>query len=1480
MRGYTGVRFLGVVIAVALLGVLPASGVGAQDEPPFETTTPSGGDGPADGSVDGPEDACGELTMPEAGWSETELWQILDCADIPGVTKPPPDLTEIFPDLDPAPPAVEGAPGCDEISVETKMQRLVYVPYLLTLVHPVWTFWTFFTCTDGSPTQALDTWFQQIRGTFNLGGYCGVRSGSNIVIREATSSTPCRAHRLSISGPSAVVIQGIRLRSSRDRNDRQVLVWADADGDRSHDRGEAYEITHSPETGETSSFSVADISRVPFAEPGAQTVRRLRLRDSRGSPLETPLGIRHAIGPSEKARPRCRAALPVVPVMVLTEKCRTSSDGFVEIAYGVGAVSGNLTRGEEDRFIVYRDSNGNGRFDTTDRYRFLDVRVAKAVNYVALGDSYSAGEDGNPTDETSGGQYFADPGTADLACRRARHAYSQQLVGELPGAGLSVESFACTGAITFNLYDNRDSTSYDTVATNRPSSSAQAYKPGLPDDQQHSNWEPRQVKSLSDLSYDVDLVTITVGGNDLGFTEVLQSCFADQCTFPAPGISLTEAALFAQIRARLSVVLNRAKLAAPFASIVLLGYPNIVPPASSGDSCDSLKLSSATTEGVDLLIQWLNVGSSVFDGVSRLIVRGLGSRSAPANQSTDRFQIDRSERRYLRSLTQQIIKLLSDTAEAIGVHFIDVTRHFEGHDPCAEPAYLYGLERETESPGFLGAALGFPSDKSFHPNSLGHGAYAAALSDFIADSYRDSIMADGVELNEAGLPKNPRPGGVAGRAGAAGESVPADAALESTPNDTVNGSDSDNDGNGDTPVYDRLYPLVIEGTSTGASGCGWWKPGGQLGLLGGGYQPDSSFEFIVAEFTPDGEEVGSPYIDDSGTADADGLIRMSWTFPEFPSDSESKASRHFAYLVKGTGIDGKPRAGLLPSPLTTYPDVGPCANDDSASTSLDKSVRVAVLSNDVAPTGGSLDPASVHVAPHLQSGGDFVTDPSDGSLTFTPDPGFVGEATARYVVYDNWGAGVNAVLRVNVAAGCTVTEVTFGSAGHPYIVGTEGDDVICVPDRSDPRSFHLIYGHGGDDVILGGRGVEWISAGAGNDIVYAGGGDDDIWGDGGIDEIHPGAGRDDIYVEDFLDRIVDADGRDDIILISPMQAREPSKPVVSADTVYVRPSETVLVDVLGNDYDAEGDLEASSLRIVRLPAKGSARYETSAETGPYLEFRAAGEDPATTFAYEVCDRYRHCSTGEVTVLAAEAECTIVGTEEAEVLTGTPGDDVICGFDGDDTLLGEGGNDVLVGGSGNDRMRGGAGDDVLHGGPGDDDLLGDEGVDVLYGGLGADELRGGAGADHVWGGAGGDEVFGNSGSDRAYGGHGVDGVDGGNDDDVVRGGPGDDALSGGSGDDEVWGDAGDDMMRGRDGADMLFGDVGDDRLHGGPGDDRLDGWVGDDILRGEQNDDILLGGLGEDNLNGNTGSDYLDGGFGFDTCTRGKIIARCEAPRPW
>ncbi len=76
-------------------------------------------------------------------------------------------------------------------------------------------------------------------------------------------------------------------------------------------------------------------------------------------------------------------------------------------------------------------------------------------------------------------------------------------------------------------------------------------------------------------------------------------------------------------------------------------------------------------------------------------------------------------------------------------------------------------------------------------------------------------------------------------------------------------------------------------------------------------------------------------------------------------------------------------------------NTAPTANDDQASTRADRDVTIDVLANDVDAEGDALTVTDVS-AP---SSGSVVIDPA-GTVTYTPDPAFVGTATFSYTVSD------------------------------------------------------------------------------------------------------------------------------------------------------------------------------------------------------------------------------------------------------------------------------------------------------------------------------------------------------------------------------------------------------------------------------------------------------------------------------------------------
>ncbi len=290
-----------------------------------------------------------------------------------------------------------------------------------------------------------------------------------------------------------------------------------------------------------------------------------------------------------------------------------------------------------------------------------------------------------------------------------------------------------------------------------------------------------------------------------------------------------------------------------------------------------------------------------------------------------------------------------------------------------------------------------------------------------------------------------------------------------------------------------------------------------------------------------------------------------------------------------------------------------------------------------------------------------------------------------------------------------------------------------------------------------------------------------------------------------------------------------SPPVAGDDSAMVETGQTVLIDVLGNDTDDDGDIDEATLTIMTAPANGLAAIIDDGE-GPEISYEAGTVGSIESLVYEICDETGLCNQATVTItVLAPSDCTITGTSGPDTLVGTEGPDVICGLGGADEIDGLGGDDIILGGRGADTIDGGDGNDLIIGGRGHDHLEGGAGDDILRGRLGSDTLIGGDGDDVLRGGRGADLLRGNDGADMLYGGRGAD---------VLRGG------------------AGDDVLRGRQGDDLLRGGAGNDALYGGRGADELRGGAGDDTLFGRR---------GPDYLNGGAGFDVGRGGRGSDTC---------------
>lgn len=112
----------------------------------------------------------------------------------------------------------------------------------------------------------------------------------------------------------------------------------------------------------------------------------------------------------------------------------------------------------------------------------------------------------------------------------------------------------------------------------------------------------------------------------------------------------------------------------------------------------------------------------------------------------------------------------------------------------------------------------------------------------------------------------------------------------------------------------------------------------------------------------------------------------------------------------------------------------PQANDDVAGTSMDVSVAISVLSND---TDGNGDPLVIDSFSQPING--LVTDNGDGTLTYSPNQGFLGDDLFSYTITDGRGGFDSAAVSVSVADS-SVDTIEF--SGRLWDVKSSGSELM------------------------------------------------------------------------------------------------------------------------------------------------------------------------------------------------------------------------------------------------------------------------------------------------------------------------------------------------------------------------------------------------------------------------------------------------------
>lgn len=259
--------------------------------------------------------------------------------------------------------------------------------------------------------------------------------------------------------------------------------------------------------------------------------------------------------------------------------------------------------------------------------------------YVALGDSYSAGVG------AEGGIADANPLSK---CDRTSRAYYHTVAKTFRFAGGS-SFWACSGATTGDIRGGRAG-------------------------------EPSQ---LNRLTAGTTLVTISVGGNDIGFSKIMAGCvvklpWSKGCEKQGGDIADRMAAL----RESLPRLITQITTRAPRARVIMMGYPRPFSEISANGG-DNLTLSDQ---------RWLN------------------GRARDLNE-------------LIRQAVSEADQHVAATRGEGSVEFVDAYSAFSGHEAGSSDPYMNGLSVD------LGALAAEP--RSYHPTAKGQDALARLFVDQI-----------------------------------------------------------------------------------------------------------------------------------------------------------------------------------------------------------------------------------------------------------------------------------------------------------------------------------------------------------------------------------------------------------------------------------------------------------------------------------------------------------------------------------------------------------------------------------------------------------------------------------------------------------------------------------------------------------------------------------------------------------------------------
>lgn len=283
----------------------------------------------------------------------------------------------------------------------------------------------------------------------------------------------------------------------------------------------------------------------------------------------------------------------------------------------------------------------------------------------------------------------------------------------------------------------------------------------------------------------------------------------------------------------------------------------------------------------------------------------------------------------------------------------------------------------------------------------------------------------------------------------------------------------------------------------------------------------------------------------------------------------------------------------------------PVAVDDSASTPPGTALEINVAANDTDPDG-NLNPASVTITQGAANGTVTCNDPAKpGFCTYTPNAGFTGTDTFTYRICDTTGVCDTAVVTVTVVPpGNDPPVANDDSPTTPY----EQAVVINVTANDTDPEGNLVQ-----------TSVSVTSPPASGTLNCV----------NNLCTFTPANGFAGIVT--FTYQVCDNVNQCDSATVTITVTNQP--PTANNDTAGTQIGDPVVIDVVGNDSDPEGELDVATTNVTQNPANGTATCDDAGQCTYVPNANFVGSDQ---FTYEVCDNLGQCDTAIVTVTVTNA----------------------------------------------------------------------------------------------------------------------------------------------------------------------------------------------------------------------------------------------------